>query len=899
ARRLLGEREADRDAAAGRKLEAEERVGAEAARLVAAWREYLAGVTELRPPPPDDLLPELAAWAETLDGENPAQAAMRSAASASHVSLAAARARAEAKLRACRDDLRDLRAERERLRSGEHAVPPAPHTRAEGVRDGRPGAPLWQVTDFADGLSAVERAGLEAALEASGLLDAWVTPDGRLLDPGTYDVVVTATRPVAANLGAVLRPAIDADDPQAGALRPEAVAAVLAGIGLGEAGAGTWVDVGGRWQVGPLRGEWAKPDAEYIGHGAREEARRRRLALLEQRISEAEAAVRAAEAELAAVEQRQRVLADELERQPGEQALRDAHGAAVAAARELERAAGRVQRQEEKVKEAEQAARKARRDLDEAASDLRLPTARSALAEVRGAVVAYRAEVLALISEVRQHAGQVAHLATWEAEYLVAEEAVRTAEEQAREAKVTAREAEGRLATLQGAIGATVEELRNRLAATKQRIEELNRESKRLRKRNDELIHKLGQAEGRKQELDGKLGEARRHRDRAAAGFHRFATTGLLAVAVPELDVPSTPWSPDPAVRLARRVEQALGGVEHGDGAWKRVQDEITRRFQELAETLSRHGHHAAAGMEEDCFVVTVTFQGRERAVDELAGLLDAEVEYRQRMLTAKERELLEEHLVNDVASHLQELISEAEAQVAEMNAELAERPTSTGMRLRLRWEPRPDGPAGLPEARRRLLRQEAELWSAEDRAAVSEFLQRRIEEERARDERGTWQDHLARALDYRSWHRFTIERWQDGRWRPATGPASGGERVLTVTLPLFAAASAHYRSAHLHAPRLVMLDEAFAGVDDDARAKCLGLLVTFDLDVVMTSEREWGFYATVPGIATHQLVRRDGIDAVHVTVWEWDGRLPQQVERDFAPRVEEEDQDRGADALW
>jgi hypothetical protein len=47
-----------------------------------------------------------------------------------------------------------------------------------------------------------------------------------------------------------------------------------------------------------------------------------------------------------------------------------------------------------------------------------------------------------------------------------------------------------------------------------------------------------------------------------------------------------------------------------------------------------------------------------------------------------------------------------------------------------------------------------------------------------------------------------------------------------------------------------------------------------------MTSEREWGFYATVPGIATHQLVRRDGIDAVHVTTWEWDGSTPYRVER-------------------
>ena len=91
--------------------------------------------------------------------------------------------------------------------------------------------------------------------------------------------------------------------------------------------------------------------------------------------------------------------------------------------------------------------------------------------------------------------------------------------------------------------------------------------------------------------------------------------------------------------------------------------------------------------------------------------------------------------------------------------------------------------------------------------------------------------------------------------------------------MPLFAAASAHYRSAHPAAPRLVMLDEAFAGVDDDSRSKSIGLLDTFDLDFVMTSEREWGCYATLPGLAIYQLARRDGIDAVHVTAWTWDGR--------------------------
>jgi hypothetical protein len=70
------------------------------------------------------------------------------------------------------------------------------------------------------------------------------------------------------------------------------------------------------------------------------------------------------------------------------------------------------------------------------------------------------------------------------------------------------------------------------------------------------------------------------------------------------------------------------------------------------------------------------------------------------------------------------------------------------------------------------------------------------------------------------------------------------------LTLPQFAAAAAHYRSADPRAPRLILLDEVFVGVDSDMRAKCMGLLATFDLDFVMTSEREWGCYSSLPGLA-------------------------------------------------
>jgi uncharacterized protein YPO0396 len=299
----------------------------------------------------------------------------------------------------------------------------------------------------------------------------------------------------------------------------------------------------------------------------------------------------------------------------------------------------------------------------------------------------------------------------------------------------------------------------------------------------------------------------------------------------------------------------------------------VTDELGALADALRRHGNNATAFVREEGIVVEVTFRARTTSLPELATALADEVLARQRLLDSREREILENHLIGEVASTLQELITAAERRVADTNHELAERPTSTGMQLRLLWKADRDGPAGLADARARLLRQTADAWSEADRAAVGEFLQNQIKAVRAQDATGTWLELLTQALDYRRWHRFTVERRQAGVWQSATGPSSGGERVLAASLPLFAAASSYYGSAgNPHAPRLVMLDEAFAGVDDRARAQCLGLLAAFDLDVVMTSEREWGCYAEVPGLAIAQLSRIDGVAAVLVTRWEWDG---------------------------
>ena len=320
---------------------------------------------------------------------------------------------------------------------------------------------------------------------------------------------------------------------------------------------------------------------------------------------------------------------------------------------------------------------------------------------------------------------------------------------------------------------------------------------------------------------------------------------------------------------------QLLDGTDADGTTWDRVQTGIHAHYNDLEHALLPHDLRPSASLSDDLFVVTAAFQGAARTMPALHAMLVDEVTNRQALLTAREREVLQNHLIGDVAAHLHALLREGEDWAAEVNAEPEAMPTSTGMRLRFAWQAHPDLPT-FPAARRHLLGHHAG-WTPEQRDEIGAFLQERIAQVREADPTGTWRAHLEAALDHRGWHQFVIERRQDGQWvrltRHSHGTGSGGEKALALTIPQFAAAAAHYRSADPHAPRLVMLDEAFVGIDAGMRAKCLGLIEQFDLDLVMTSEREWGCYPTVSALAIAQLATRPDVDAVGVSRWLWNGR--------------------------
>ncbi|NJC23831.1 uncharacterized protein (TIGR02680 family) [Arthrobacter pigmenti] len=843
-------------------------------------REHLASLTAIVLDREADELTDLAEdWGRSMSGESPVRSALEAAATTALDRLTLERAGIEHEAARLEAELASLRTEIADLEAGRDPVPPPAPGRDQLGREGRDGAPLWWLTDFADALPDAERAGVEAALQSAGLLDAWIFPDGTVTTG--KDVVLSATGPqVSDSLVAVLVPSAGHDGP----VEAHVVRSILGRIGWGEAsGAAVWLDGGGRWGAGPARGSWSKERAEFLGASAREAHRREVLARLGTRAEGFENELTTAQARGAAADRMAEQVRNERAGYPLrlERELGTVHDRVAAGQQELERAQGKAAAALQSWENAADAASDAVEELTDQGAQLGVGTTVGDTDDALAAVTSYEVALVETRQAVR--AVDDAAAAREQAAERAAEavELRQRRESEHREVRTQAAGLRAKYEALHATVGASVAELQDRLRETTDALVAVAKDLKAIARDQLAAATSHGSLEESVRDLGRRREEAATAREERINALREFAGTGLLRVAMPDLVVPAEDapeeWNLTAVLSLSRGAEQQLNDVDESADAWGRAQQRVSTASTELTTQMSRHGHTAFVEQRGDVMVVRVRYVHDEVDVDRLADRLAEDVAARERLLSAREREILENHLVNEVAGHLHELLHTAEEQIDRMNRELAERKTSTGMQLRVRWRERGDGPAGLAAARGLMIRSDA-TWTPEDRSAIGDFLQAQIAEVRQIDPTGGWQEHLEQALDYRQWHTFVVERWQNGQWRSASGPASGGERALAVSVPLFAAASAHYNSAGPHAPRLILLDEAFAGVDDDSRAKSLGLLATFDLDVVMTSEREWGCYPQVPGLSIAQLSRVEGVDAVGVTRWQWDGRRRQRV---------------------
>ncbi len=132
---------------------------------------------------------------------------------------------------------------------------------------------------------------------------------------------------------------------------------------------------------------------------------------------------------------------------------------------------------------------------------------------------------------------------------------------------------------------------------------------------------------------------------------------------------------------------------------------------------------------------------------------------------------------------------------------------------------------------------------SEEEAARLSTHFRSKVEEARrsAKDSGGmiSFYQVMKETLDYRKWFEFQLFSQKKGeRIKELTnsvfGTFSGGEKAMSMYVPLFSAVVAKYQGGRADAPRLVSLDEAFAGVDNRNIRDMFRLMTEFSFDFRM-----------------------------------------------------------------
>ncbi|MFE4514230.1 TIGR02680 family protein [Kitasatospora sp. NPDC056783] len=762
-------------------------------------------------------------------------------------------------------------------------LPPVPPRTRTADRSVLPGAPLWRLLAFRPDVPPADQAGIEAALEAAGLLDAWMTPDGGLVVAGhdTFADPASALPAQGPSLLDVLAPEPDGPVPSGRVQR------LLAGIAYGPtlpAGHPAAVAADGSWRLATVVGSWTKVESSHIGAAARERARQRRTAELTAELAEAEAGVTGFETRLRALADRRTRLGADLRSRPHHREVEQAR-------RAWERSESEVGAREDAVREAverlarqEEAVAGTLRVLAVASAEHALPTERAALDATATAVDALREQGDLWLDT---HLAWAAAQHTWDTARSHAEASRDAAAESLGEAEAAEAAARGLRSALR-AVESTVGEDYRQVAA---RIGDFRKSLDRTRQEIDTSNRSLLALEGRIGALGATTAQdaARRDdavtdRNEAAHGFRRLCVLGFpedagLGLVLTAVDGTRA------TLEAARETAAAWPGLAHGirnlGDSLNRLSEAVHRARQSLS---SRADLELEA--EEDVHVLTATVDGIRVGATGLLAILTGDRDRSQDDITAAERGLFDRTLTGDTRRHLASRIRQAGELVERMNGHLERVRTASRVAVRLVWQIHPDLPAGTRTARELLLKDPARITEA-DREALHAFFRGRIEEAKTRNTAATWEEQLAEVLDYTAWHQFVVklDRANGSGWQLLTkklhGALSGGEKAIALHLPLFAAVAAHYEAVP-DAPRLILLDEVFVGVDTVNRGQVFALLAALDLDLVLTSDHEWCTYRELSGIAVHQLITGgDGDDAVTSARFTWTGTdlLPDEAD--------------------
>lgn len=283
--------------------------------------------------------------------------------------------------------------------------------------------------------------------------------------------------------------------------------------------------------------------------------------------------------------------------------------------------------------------------------------------------------------------------------------------------------------------------------------------------------------------------------------------------------------------------------------------------------------------------------QNRRTDIFRVVSSLEISIEEQERYIRQEDRNLFEHILLDSTGRIIKGLINSAEKWTKKMNDVLQRQNNYRGLKLLIEWKPktaedeREVGTRELVE----LLRRPSETLTDHDFERIVNHFRLKIEQAKIDMEKDenvrSLHDVMKQILDYRRWFRFVIRYEKDNQASKELSNHvfnrfSGGEKAISMYLPLFTAIYSRYEDGSKNAPYLVVLDEAFAGVDERNIAELFKAMEDLGFDYVLNSQSLWGDYETVKDLMIYQLIRERGSDIVVSREYRWNGRQRREEEQ-------------------
>ena len=749
--------------------------------------------------------------------------------------------------------------------------------------------PFYNAVDFKKHVSEETKNIIELALADMGILDALIVSKQSLQKINSLEIEFEDKflAPKTPRLGASLLDVLEITKPENSSITVEEISNILSNISLDEEFDGTYIDENGNYKIGLIKGKASKnEEAKYIGREAKRRYKEKMIQELQAQVDEQKEIIEQQKQKIQKIEENMNNLKEEYKNFPSKDDMENCYHT-------LQKLKDIVASIEEQVRQKEDELGEKQKLLKEAKEQVEIATKGIYFTKT----LKVFEENLEIAKEFKDQLYQMEQVHNNICSSYEKIELLQDTLEKIREDLENFRYEASKLTGKKRELGEKIKAIQEMMGQDFTELQQKMQECLNLEKVLPEERDKRRDAKSR---LENQLENDKNKLITIQEEVKNLLIKNNIYEQIFEEEL-NLKYVIEEQAEIQKQVKNVLSGLNKFEKTVKQSSDYfqvLVAKFNENSEALIEYNISIDA-MYQDKEIenselrevyatrnrmdITGFTKGRKVNILALAKDITEDIEETQSLIEQDDRKLFEDILTNTVGRKIRERIYHSKEWVKNMNDLMETLNTSSGLSFSLKWKPKPATDESEVDTAELvdILNSDTKILKQEEiQRVANHFRSKFAKAEEKSKEKGNivpFYNIIKETLDYRSWFEFEFLFKQGNNTKKtltnnAFYKLSGGEKAMAMYIPLFAAVYARYESAKNDCPRIISLDEAFAGVDDNNIKDMFRILTQLDLEYIINSQVLWGEYDTIPSLAINELISDPASQVVSVIRYRWNG---------------------------